>query len=132
MNTKIVMTLSAIFLGAGGVLLTFIPDFVLSSLKIDVNNMTLMVMQILGALYFAFGMLNWMTKSSLIGGIYNRPVAVANFTHFLIVGLALIKGLILNPDSPYLIWILGTIYSLFGISFIVILFRHPINEKMPI
>jgi len=47
---------------------------------------------LLGALYVDFAMLNWMVKGSLIGNIYNRPVAVANFTHFLVGGLALAKG----------------------------------------
>jgi hypothetical protein len=85
-------------------------------------------MQILGALYFAFGMLNWMTKASLIGGIYNRPLAVSNFTHFFIAGLALVKGLISNLNSPYFIWIGAIIYLVFCVCFGVILFRHPISE----
>ena len=36
-------------------------------------------------------MLNWMAKGTLIGGIYNKPIAIGNFTHFTIGGLALIK-----------------------------------------
>lgn len=128
MNTKIVMTLSAIILGTGGIVLTFIPDLILSFLKIDVNRITLLMLQILGALYFGFGMLNWMTKSSLIGGIYNRPVAVANFAHFLIAAIALLKGLIPDPEAHYALWILGAIYSVFAIIFTILLFRHPLTE----
>lgn len=129
MNTKIVMTLSAATLGAAGILLTFIPDTILSFLNIATNDTALFLMQILGALYFAFGMLNWMTKNSLIGGIYNRPIAVANFSHFLIAGLALTKGIISNPGLSYIIWIVGIIYFVFGLSYGVILFRHPVTEK---
>ena len=121
--------MSAASLGAAGILLTFMPDTILSQLNIDTNNSALFLMQILGALYFAFGMLNWMTKTSLIGGIYNRPIAVANFTHFLIAGLALIKGLISNPNSSYIVWTVGVIYFVFGFCFGLILFRHPISEK---
>ena len=128
MNTKIIMTASAIILGITGIVLTFIPDEIIDYLSLGMNKTLLSLMQILGALYFAFGMLNWMTKTSLIGGIYNRPIAVANFTHFLIAGLALTKGLISNPSSPYIIWIIGIIYLVFAISFGVILFRHPISE----
>ena len=128
MNTRIIMTLSAISLGTFGILLIFIPDTILSQLYVNTNNTALFLMQILGALYFSFGMLNWMTKTSLIGGIFNRPIAVANLTHFLIAGLALIKGLISNPNSPYIIWTLGIIYFVFGVSFGIILFRHPISE----
>ena len=128
MNTKIIMTASAIILGITGIVLTFIPDEIIDYLSLEMNKTLLSLMQILGALYFAFGMLNWMTKTSLIGGIYNRPIAVANFTHFLIAGLALTKGLISNPSLPYIIWIIGIIYLVFAISFGVILFRHPISE----
>ena len=45
-------------------------------------------MQIIGSLYFALAILNWMSKGSFIGGIYNRPIAIANLTHFVIAGLA--------------------------------------------
>jgi hypothetical protein len=121
------MTLSAVTLGTAGILLIFIPDTILCQLYIDTNKTALFLMQILGALYFSFGMLNWMTKTSLIGGIYNRPITVANLTHFLIAGLALIKGLISNPNSPCIIWTLGIIYFVFGVSFGIILFRHPIS-----
>ncbi len=128
MNTKIVMTLSALTLGAAGIILTFIPETMLNLLNVDSNKVALFMMQIIGALFFAFGMLNWMTKASVIGGIYNRPIAVANFTHFLIAGLALTKGLIANPKLPFIIWVIGSFYFIFMILFGLILFRHPITE----
>jgi hypothetical protein len=123
------MTASAVILGAAGILLTFAPDTILSLLNVSQNATVVFIMQILGAFYFAFGMLNWMSKASLIGGIYNRPVAVANFTHFFIAGLALAKGLISNPDSAYAIWFVGIIYFVFGVSFGIILFRHPLAKN---
>jgi len=131
MNTKILMTMSAVTLGAAGIILTFMPATVLGQLHIDTHESPLFLIQILGALYFAFGMLNWMAKASLIGGIYNRPIAVANFTHFVIAGLALTKGLLSNPGSSLIIWAAGVIYILFGVLFGILLFRHPISETKP-
>ena len=122
------MSSSAVVLGTTGILLTFIPDVVLSHLSIEANKISMFLLQIIGALYFAFSMLNWMTKNSLIGGIYNRPVAIANFTHFLIAGLALIKGIISNPSISYTIWVTGIFYCVFAISFSAILLRNPINK----
>ena len=130
MNTKIIMTLSAVILGILGMILTLIPDLILSNLNFETNNTGLFLMQILGALYFAFGMLNWMSKAGVIGGIYNRPIAVANFTHFLVAALALTKGLISNPGIQYSIWIVGVIYMVFALIFGIILFRHPISENI--
>jgi len=91
--------------------------------------MLVLLVQILGALYFAFGMLNWMSKASLIGGIYNRPIAVANFSHFFIAGLALIKSIISNSDLPLIFLVIGIVYLIFALLFGLILFKHPIVEK---
>lgn len=112
-------------MGAIGIALSFSSDIILAHLGIEVNRVTVFLMQILGALYFAFAMLNWMSKSSIIGGIYNRPTAVANFTHFLIAGLALLKGIISNPELPFVIWGLAIVYVIFGCLFGILLFVHP-------
>jgi len=128
MNTKIIMTLAAVILGTAGIALTFMPDALLNYAGMEKSETALLLMQILGALYFAFAMLNWMSKGSLIGGIYNRPVAVANMTHFLIGGLALVKVLMSNSNASYLIWTVGVIYAAFAVCFGIILFRHPVRE----
>ena len=129
MNTKLVMTLSSIILGATGIILTFAPDVVLENLTIETNPTSLLLGQVIGGLYFGYSMLNWMTKESLIGGIYNRPIAVANFTHFLIAGLAISKSLISNPGLPKTLWAVGLVYITLGFLFIIILFRHPVNSN---
>lgn len=126
MNTKLVMTLSAAVLGLAGITLTFLPVEILTGLAISPSKPQEYLLQIIGALYFGFAMLNWMTKSSLIGGIYNRPVAVANFTHFVIVALALVKGVLSNPNLPVSILTAAIIYSIFAVLFGIILFRHPL------
>jgi len=68
-------------------------------------------------------MLNWMAKGAIIGGIYNKPIAIANFTHFVIGALALLKAMS-NPP-PYFIVPLAVVYSIFAILFGVIFFKHP-------
>lgn len=129
MNTKLLMGASAIALGAMGIFLTFVPEAIPGYFGLEMSDTLALLVQILGALYFAFGMLNWMSKASLIGGIYNRPIAVANFSHFFIAGLALIKSTIANPDFPLSIWAIGITYLIFALSFGLILFKHPVAEK---
>ena len=129
MNTNVLMTTSAVSLLTAGIILTFLPDEIIKYAYLENTRPLQLLLQIIGALYFGFGMLNWMNKSSLIGGIYNRPVAVANFTHFFIAGLALIKGIMANPDLPKTIWIVSCVYLIFAISFGIVLFRHPLTEK---
>lgn len=130
MNTKIVMTISSIILGATGLIFTFASDIVLGNLNIDTNATSILLGQVIGGLYFGYGMLNWMAKGSLIGGIYNRPIAIANFTHFLIVGLAIGKRLISNPGLPKIIWAAGVVYATLGFLFVILLFRHPVSSPV--
>ena len=74
-------------------------------------------------------MLNWMSKGNLIGGIYNRPIVVANLTHFVIAELVLIKGIYTNPSLSNIIWKITIIYSIFTILFGIALLKHPGNKK---
>lgn len=129
MNTKLILISSSFFMRILGIILTFAPDWVISYLDLELTKISLFQMQILGALYFGFSMLNWTSKGAIIGGIYNRPIAIANFSHFLIAGLALLKGVISNPGIPIIFWVLTFIYAIFALVFGIGLFTHPLEEK---
>lgn len=129
MNTRLVMTFTSIVLGAIGIFLTFAPEVAINNLNIEAGPTSILLGQIIGGLYFGYAMLNWMAKGSLIGGIYNRPVAVANFTHFMIAGLAIIKSAISVPGLPIAIWVAGAIYAALWLLFAIILFRHPVRSS---
>ena len=129
MNTKALMTSSAIILVLIGISLIFLLKEILDYLELSVSDTLELLMQIIGSFYFAFAMLNWMSKGSIIGGIYNRPIAIANWTHFVIAGLALIKGILSNPSLSYIIWSIAIIYSTFAILFGVVAFNHPVSEN---
>ncbi len=121
-STKILMTVSAFFLVIIGILLSFLPQEALH--LIGKEDDLSFILQLCGALLFGFGMLNWMVKGSLIGGIYNKGVVVANFAHFFIGSSILIKQYAKNTDLSYLL-ILGIIYSIFSIGFGYLLFNSP-------
>jgi hypothetical protein len=129
MNTKLIMTASAISLGVAGIALIFVPDEAARFFMVGADKQAVLFIQIIGAAYFAFAMLNWMTKDNVIGGIYNRPIAIANVTHFGIAGLPLVKALAANPDLPYQWWVLAAFYVVFAIAFGIVFLRHPAGEK---
>ena len=129
MNTKSLMTSSAIILALIGISLIFFPKEILDYFELSVSDTLELLMQIIGSFYFAFAMLNWMSKGSIIGGIYNRPIAIANLTHFVIAGLVLIKGVLANPSLSYVIWSIAIIYSIFAILFGILVFKHPVSEN---
>ena len=123
------MTLSAMILALIGISLIFLPNEILDYLELSVSETLQLLMQIIGSLYFALAILNWMSKGSIIGGIYNRPIAMANLAHFVIAGLALIKGILANPSLSYVIWSIAIIYSIFAILFGIVAFKHPVGEN---
>jgi hypothetical protein len=123
MPTKLILFTTAIVLGVSGVLLTFAPEE--AAALFDWPKSVSILIQIVGALYFGFAMINWMSKGSLIGGIYNRPLAVGNLTHFVVAALALMK----MPEKTLLVYLVTVVYSIYAIAFGLILFTHPIKES---
>ena len=129
MNTKPLMTLNATILALIGISLIFLPKEILQYFELSASDTLVLLMQITGSLYFAFAMLNWMSKGSIIGGIYGRPIAIANLTHFVIAGLSLIKGIMANSGLSYVIWSIAIVYSIFAILFGIVAFKHPVSKN---
>lgn len=124
MTTKPIMIASALFLGISGIMLTFLPLEILGFLNLRTDRKLQLILQILGALYFGFAMLNWMIKEARIGGIYNRPIIVSNFAHFLIAALVLVKALFSAPEMPRLFLLLTFVYVIFAGLFGSLLFSE--------
>ena len=94
MHPKILMMLSAVFLALLGVATSYFPEKVLATHGTVPDNATLLLVQMMGALYLGFAILNWTARGVLIGGIYARPVALGNFLHFAMVGMMLTRAAI--------------------------------------
>lgn len=129
MNTKLIMTASAVILGTAALAFTFIPEEVLKLLQAEAGKPFILLLQILGALYFGFAMLNWMSRNSVIGGIYNKPTAVANFAHFFIGAMALVKELLSNHALSSLFWIAAIVYLFFAVVFGWMFYNNPAGKK---
>jgi hypothetical protein len=131
MPTRLVMIASALAMGALGIAITFLPQELLTWLGIMptgavATSVLPLVVQLTGALYLSFAMLNWTAKDSLLGGIYNRPIAIGNFLHFVMGALALGKGVFANPGARLLVPV-AIVYAIFAIAFAMILFTSPVR-----
>ncbi|MBC3539187.1 hypothetical protein ACFSC6_07505 [Rufibacter sediminis] len=129
MNTRIIMSASALVMAALGLIASFLPQEVLQYLGTDPTGMAPVLVQILGALYLGFAILNWMAKGVLIGGIYARPLAMGNMLHFFAGAMALLKGLQAGQQNS-IIWALALVYGLMAVLFGLIAFRHPLAAKV--
>jgi hypothetical protein len=127
MNTKLVMIASAFVMGVIGIVFSFMPHEVLAYFGSDAAAINPLILQLMGAMYFSFAMINWTAKANLIGGIYNKPVAIGNLTHFTIGALALSKAYVSSHSSVILIPSL--IYVIFAILFGAIFFTHPVKKE---
>ena len=123
------MIASAVFYGILGLGLSFLPEEIYRYMSTDTNQISIITLQILGAAYLGFAMLNWMTKNNLIGGIYSKPLLMGNLVHFLMSSIALIKitGSIENHFE--IILTLTIIYSLFTLGFGFVFMTNPKQLK---
>jgi hypothetical protein len=117
MNTKFLMTSSSLVLGAAGVFALFMPDALLPAQ----GGAGSMLVQLMGGLYFAFALMNWTAKDSAIGGIYARPVSLANFSHFLTGALLLVKYLF-NAFDLFVLAV-TVVYAIYAVCFYWLVFR---------
>ena len=126
--TKTLMIISAIFLVVNGFGLSFFPNEISLLLTNDNNHIFILIIQILGALYLGFSYVNWMSKNSLIGGIYNKPLLIGNTLHFLTASIAMIKLVFKFENNLQLIIPHTIIYFLFTLFFGYVFFSDPFKK----
>ena len=126
MNTRVVLGASALVMGILGMSATFLPQEILQYIGAPAAGALPSIIQIIGALYLSFAMQNWMAKDSLIGGIYNRPVAMGNLLHFTMGALALGKTAVAG-HAPNAILPFAIGYALFAVAFAVVFFTSPVR-----
>ncbi|HKI00198.1 MAG TPA: hypothetical protein VJ999_13940 [Candidatus Sulfotelmatobacter sp.] len=128
MNTKLLMSLSALFMAGLGISASFLPQEIAAHFGVRPETSVVRIIQIAGALYLGFAALNWMAKAVLIGGIYGRPVAVGNFLHFAVVAITLLKAWLSGFRGNEIV--VGTVfYFLFAVWFGLVLFTHPARQN---
>ena len=122
MNTKLLMTSSSIVLGLAGLFALFLPDLLLSSQGVAATGVMPVLVQLMGALYFSFALMNWTAKEGVIGGIYARPVSLANFSHFFAGALLLLRYQLSNRIHLFILAVL-IVYAVYAVCFYWLVFR---------
>jgi hypothetical protein len=125
MQTKLLMSLSALFMAVLGLGASFGPLEILGHYGLSGGGPDVLIIQVAGALYLGFAILNWMARANLIGGIYSRPVALGNFMHFAVVAVTLLKVMTSGAVRSREILVASIIYSFFSIWFGLVVFTHP-------
>jgi hypothetical protein len=120
-STRLLMTLSAALNAALGVAASFMPQEILHYAGASVDPFSVSIIQLAGALYIGFALLNWSARGALLGGIYGRPIGLANFAHFAIAAIMLAK---LALDGERAAALLGgtVVYAIAAVWFGLVVF----------
>jgi hypothetical protein len=121
--SRTLMALSAVLMAVLGLITSYFPDKVLETHGTVPDGPTMLLIQMMGALYLGFAVLNWTARGAIIGGIYARPLAFGNFLHFAMVAVMLMReaidhGVIQLATS-------AAVFGAFAIGFGVLLYRMP-------
>lgn len=119
MTSRILATASALVLAVAGGLLLFASDELVPRLVPGVRAEAAWIGQVLGAAWLGLAALNWMSRGSVLGGIYGRPIVMANAVMYFITTTVLMKAPLDGP--PFAAIVPGVFAVLYG----SLLFRGP-------
>ena len=124
MNTARVSAASASLLLAGGAALLFAADDILPRLVPGFPEAAAWLGQLLGGAWLAIAVLNWLNRGARLGGIYGRPVVVANATVYFVGAMVLLK-IVARPGASLPIIIATILFVIFAALYAWLLFRGP-------
>lgn len=126
---KLILTISSMIYLLFGLVISFLPQetgriFGTASQY----GMDLLLMKVIGALFFGLGLINFMSRSSIIGGIYGRPITLGNVMVSLIISGQFVKFNISQDGVGGHLWVVAIIFILITLSFIYLFFKTPATE----
>jgi hypothetical protein len=128
MNTKFLLSASAAVMAVGGLAASFMPHELIAQLHVPPSDAMAVLIQLLGALLFAFALMNWTARGSLMGGIYNRPLAIGNLLHFAAGACALVKAVMAGVAPAAAVLTLAIVYTVFAVAFTTVVFGSPVRS----
>lgn len=108
--------------------LLFAPDAVLPRLIPNYPPPALWLGQLIGAAWLGVAALNWVSRSTMLGGIYGRPVVFANLVLYFISALVIIKAAS-RAETPSVLLALAVPAAVLAVAYGWLLFRGPFAKE---
>jgi hypothetical protein len=124
--SSFISRISAAVLLFGGIALLFAPDAVLPALAPGFPAGAAWLGQLLAAAWLGVAALNWLQRSVILGGIYGRPVVLANCTLYFVSALSLLRALT-NGGAPQALWAAAGPAVVLAVAYGALLFRGPFD-----
>ena len=119
------MVATALALGALGLFALFLPDAVPGG---DVSPAASVPVQLFGGGLLGFAALNWMGRGAIYGGIYGRPIVVANLALGTIAGGTLVSA-VSDGRLPSWAWAPAILFLLHAVGFFLVMRQPPWEAK---
>lgn len=119
---------AAVLLVAGAALL-FASDALLPMLAPGTPASAFWIGGLLGAAWLGVAALNWLGRSAVLGGIYGRPVVMANLALYFISALTLGRAA-LEPGAPAALWALAAPMAVLAAAYGGLLLRGPLARDV--
>lgn len=117
---------SAAVLLLGGLALLFAADTLLPALVPGFPANAAWLGQLLGAAWLGMSALNWLNRSTILGGIYGRPVVVANLAMHCISALSLLRAVV-GASPARGLWVALAITTLLTAIYGALVLRGPFD-----
>ena len=121
MFTKLLLTGAAVFQGLYGVALLFLPDVLLGWFTPGPDVRAAFFAQQFGTALLGLAAVNWIGRTSPVGGIYGRPLVVGNVAFFTANALLLLRQALEQP-AVWALWANTVIVAGFAVAFALLLF----------
>ena len=119
MLSKMLMHASAIAFSLLGVVCLFFPDVLVRLMGF--SSSVKILIQFVAAGFLAMATLNWIGRNAIYGGIYGKPITLANFAFGLILTTITFSNQM--KDNPGVwSWFIMIFFGLYTLGFIKILF----------
>ena len=129
MISTFISRVSAALLLVGGLALLFASDVILPHLAPGFPAAGAWLGQLLGAAWLAVAALDWLSQSTLLGGIYGRAVVLTNAALYFISAMVIVK-VVTRPEAPAALWIITVPIGLLALAYGWLLFRGPFEHDL--
>ena len=129
-TSTLISRTSAILLGLAGAALLFAADAVLPRLVPGFPAGGSWLGQLLGAAWLGVAALNWLSQGAILGGIYGRPVVLANAAVHFISALVLLKAA-QGAGFDRTLLLLALPAAVLAIVYWLLLLRGPLARDLP-
>jgi hypothetical protein len=125
--SSLISRVSAALLSLAGLTLLFASDVVLPAVVPGFSPAAAWLGQLLAAAWLGVAALNWLQRAALLGGIYGRPIVLANLALYFVSALSLLRAL-MRAGTPSALWLAFAPAAVLTVVYGALLLRGPFDS----